>query len=85
MYSLFRMLHFSLETPWEKLPENVRNVSLNGLDGKKIVMSVPPDAKVKREYSEGFCCENRTRRFGRVERCRSPLPIRLNGSSIPAR
>jgi excinuclease ABC subunit A len=53
MYSLFRMLHFSLETPWEKLPENVRNVILNGLDGKKIVMSVPPDAKVKREYSEG--------------------------------
>jgi excinuclease ABC subunit A len=53
MYSLARMLHFSLEEPWEKLAENVRNAILNGLDGKKIVMSVPPDAKVKREDSEG--------------------------------
>ncbi|MGH9811456.1 MAG: ATP-binding cassette domain-containing protein, partial [Terriglobia bacterium] len=39
--------------PWEKLPEAVRRAILEGLDGKKIVMSVPPEAKVNREDSEG--------------------------------
>src|SRR5713226_8539603 len=53
MYSLSKTLRFSLETPWEKLPDAVRRTILEGLDGKKIVMSVPPDAKVKREDSEG--------------------------------
>ncbi len=53
MYSLSKTLRFSLDTPWEKLPETVRRAILEGLDGKKIVMSVPPEAKVKREDSEG--------------------------------
>src|SRR5262249_10894283 len=53
MYSLAKALRFSLETPWEKLTETVRRAILEGIDGKKIVMSVPPDAKVKREDSEG--------------------------------
>src|SRR5438552_7383867 len=53
MYSLSKALRFSLEPPWEKLPDTVRRAILEGLDGKKIVMSVPPDAKVKREDSEG--------------------------------
>jgi excinuclease ABC subunit A len=53
MYSLSKALRFSLETPWQSLSENVRSTILNGLDGKKIVMAVPPDAKVKREDSEG--------------------------------
>jgi excinuclease ABC subunit A len=53
MFSLAKALRFSLETPWDKLPGAVRNTILNGLDGKKIVMSVPPEAKVKREDSEG--------------------------------
>ena len=53
MYSLSKALKFSLETPWEKLPETVRRAILEGLDGKKVVMCVPPDAKVKREDSEG--------------------------------
>ncbi len=53
MYSLSKERRFSLETPWEKLPENIRNVILNGLDGAKIVIRVPPDAKVKREESAG--------------------------------
>jgi excinuclease ABC subunit A len=53
MYSLSQTLRFSLDTPWEKLPEAVRQTILNGLDGKKIVMRVPPDAKVKREEGEG--------------------------------
>src|SRR6202050_5021897 len=43
MYSLSKALRFSLETPWEKLPETVRRSILEGLDGKKIVMSVPPE------------------------------------------
>jgi excinuclease ABC subunit A len=53
MYSLSKELRFSLETPWEKLPEKVRNAILNGLDGRKIVVRMPPDAKVKPEDSEG--------------------------------
>jgi excinuclease ABC subunit A len=53
MYSLSKTLNFSLETPWEKLPEAVRRTILEGTDGKKIVMRVPPDAKVKREDAEG--------------------------------
>src|SRR5438094_2578436 len=48
MYSLAKTLRFSLETPWEKLPETVRRAILEGIDGRKIVMSVPPEAKVKR-------------------------------------
>ena len=35
MYSLSKALDFSLDTPWEKLPEAVRNAILNGLDGQK--------------------------------------------------
>jgi excinuclease ABC subunit A len=53
MYSLTKALKFSLETPWEKLPETVRRAILEGLDGKKVVMCMPPEAKVKREDSEG--------------------------------
>ncbi|MDQ6759759.1 MAG: excinuclease ABC subunit UvrA [Acidobacteriota bacterium] len=53
MYSLAKLLHFSLETPWDKLPEPVRNAILYGLDGKKLRTSVPPDAKVKRDEFEG--------------------------------
>ena len=53
MYSLSKALRFSLETPWEKLPETVRRTILEGLDGRKIALSVPPEAKVKREEAEG--------------------------------
>ena len=53
MYSMSKALGFSLETPWEHLAETARNAILNGLDGRKIVMRVPPEAKVKREDSEG--------------------------------
>jgi excinuclease ABC subunit A len=53
IYSLSKDLGFSLETPWEKLPEKVRSAILYGLDGRKIVISAPPDAKLKREDSEG--------------------------------
>jgi len=49
MYSLATQLGFSLDAPWEKLSEKVRNTILFGLDGKKITTSIPPEAKVKRD------------------------------------
>ena len=52
MYSLSKTLGFSLDTPWEKLPESVRHDILEGL-GKKLVLRIPPDAKVKREEGAG--------------------------------
>ena len=53
MYSLSKALGFSLETAWEKLPESVRTAILDGVDNRKIVIRMPPDAKVKREDSDG--------------------------------
>lgn len=53
MYSLAKMLGFSLDTPWEKLPEAIRTAILDGIHPRKVVMRVPPEAKVKREDSEG--------------------------------
>jgi excinuclease ABC subunit A len=53
MYSLAKALKFSLDTPWEKLPEAAHNAILYGLDGKKLRTVVPPEAKVKRDEFEG--------------------------------
>jgi excinuclease ABC subunit A len=53
MYSLSKELGFSLETPWESLAEKVRRAVLYGVEGGKIKIRVPPDAKVKREDSDG--------------------------------
>ena len=53
MYSLSKELKFSLDTPWEKLPEHARNTILYGLEHKKLVMRLPPEAKTKREEAEG--------------------------------
>jgi excinuclease ABC subunit A len=52
MYSLSKALKFSLDVPWEKLPEAARNAILFGID-KKIATSLPPDTKVKREEWQG--------------------------------
>jgi excinuclease ABC subunit A len=52
MYSLAKTLRFSLETPWEKLTEDVRRAILEGL-GRKLVLSIPPEAKVKRDEGAG--------------------------------
>ncbi|HLK63347.1 MAG TPA: excinuclease ABC subunit UvrA [Bryobacteraceae bacterium] len=52
MYSLSKALNFSLDTPWEKLSEAVRHAILEGVP-KKIVVRVPPEAKVKREEGAG--------------------------------
>jgi excinuclease ABC subunit A len=52
MYSLSRDLKFSLDVPWDELPPNVRDALLNGTE-HKIVVTSPPDAKVKRDDQEG--------------------------------
>jgi excinuclease ABC subunit A len=49
MYTLSTVLKFSLDTPWEKLPETVRHSILYGLDGRKLRTTSPPEAKVKRD------------------------------------
>ncbi len=53
IYSLSRSLGFSLDTPWQDLTPKVRDAILNGMDSHKIVIAMPPDAKVRREDSEG--------------------------------
>jgi excinuclease ABC subunit A len=49
MYTLSTVLKFSLDTPWEALPETVRHAILHGLDGRKLRTTSPPESKVKRE------------------------------------
>jgi excinuclease ABC subunit A len=44
MFSLGEALKFSLDTPWEKLPEKARNAILFGFE-KKFKVVTPPDAK----------------------------------------
>jgi excinuclease ABC subunit A len=53
MFSLANTLGFALDTPWTRLPESVRDAILFGIDSKKIRLSSPPDAKVKRDDQEG--------------------------------
>jgi excinuclease ABC subunit A len=52
MYSLAKALRFSLEAPWENLPERARNAILYGIE-RKIPTVTPPEAKVKRDDWEG--------------------------------
>ncbi len=53
MYSLARGLSFSLDTPWKDLKDKARNAILYGIDPKKVVLTSPPEAKVKRDDHEG--------------------------------
>ncbi len=53
MYSLSKDLKFSLDTPWQDLPEKARNAILYGIEPRKIPITVPPDAKVKPTELEG--------------------------------
>jgi len=52
MYSLSRILKFSLDTPWEMLPEVVRHAILYGIE-HKLRIQAPPGAKVEREKWTG--------------------------------
>jgi excinuclease ABC subunit A len=53
IYSLSKLLKFSLDTPWEQLTDAVRHTILYGLDGKKLATTIPPDAKIKRDEFQG--------------------------------
>ncbi len=48
MYSLAKALNFSLDTPWEKLSESVRQSILGGID-QKVVLASPPEARGSRD------------------------------------
>ena len=53
MYSLSKALGFSVDDPWQKVPEAAKRTILFGLEGKKIKTVLPPDAKVKRDEFHG--------------------------------
>jgi excinuclease ABC subunit A len=53
MYSLGVSLGFSLDTPWQTLPESARNAILYGIDQKKFTLVTPPEAKEKRDDRDG--------------------------------
>ena len=52
VYSLSKDIGFSLDEPWETLPEAARDAMLYGLQGRKLRTIVPPEAKVKRDEFE---------------------------------
>jgi excinuclease ABC subunit A len=45
MFSLTEHYKFSLDTPWNKLPEKIRDILLNGTGGDKFELKLPPGAK----------------------------------------
>ena len=53
MYSLSRLVGFSLETPWLDLGEDARHAILYGIEPRKLTIVAPPDTKVSREGWEG--------------------------------
>jgi excinuclease ABC subunit A len=53
MYSLGRLLGFSLDTPWQDLREKDRKAILYGIEPRKVKLTSPPEAKVKRDDQEG--------------------------------
>jgi excinuclease ABC subunit A len=53
MYSLSVALKFQLDSPWKLLPERIRHAILYGIEPRKIPVTSPPDAKIKRDDQEG--------------------------------
>ncbi len=53
MYSLSKACEFSLDVPWTDLTDAARQSILYGIDPRKIVLTSPPEAKVKRDDQEG--------------------------------
>ena len=51
MFSLAKARRFSLDTPWNGLPESARQSVLYG--DQRVVVTTPPEAKVKRDDQEG--------------------------------
>jgi excinuclease ABC subunit A len=52
MHSLAQLQGFSLDTPWDQLPDGVRHAILYGVEGK-FPTRTPPEATQKREEWEG--------------------------------
>jgi len=51
MFSLAKAQRFSLDTPWNELPESARKAALYG--EQKVAVTTPPEAKVKKDNQEG--------------------------------
>ncbi|NOT58678.1 MAG: excinuclease ABC subunit UvrA, partial [Acidobacteria bacterium] len=64
MFSLAEALKFSLDTPWEKLPDKARAAMLYGIE-KKFKVMTPPDAK---ELSKRHEWEGKEIGFGGIAR-----------------
>ncbi len=48
-YSLGEKYGFDLDTPWQELGEEARDVILHGTRGDPVQLQIPPDAKVRKE------------------------------------
>jgi excinuclease ABC subunit A len=53
MFSLSQALGFALDAPWNQLPETIQKAILYGIEPRKVVVSTPPDAKVRRDDQDG--------------------------------
>ena len=53
MFSLAAAMGFSLDVPWNELPEPARAAVLYGIEPRKVQLAFPPEAKVRREDWEG--------------------------------
>jgi excinuclease ABC subunit A len=53
MFSLAKALRFSLDVPWNDLPDKARNAILYGIDPKKIPLVMPPACRERRDDWEG--------------------------------
>ena len=49
IYSLGEKYGFDLDTPWQELGEEARDVILHGTRGEPLQLQIPPDAKVRKE------------------------------------
>ncbi len=53
MFSLAQTLGFSLDVAWNDLPDPVRRSILYGIEPRKVLLTSPPEAKVRRDDREG--------------------------------
>jgi excinuclease ABC subunit A len=53
MYSLAQALEFSLDAPWERLPDSAHKAILYGIEPNKIKLIAPPECTVQREDWDG--------------------------------
>ena len=53
MYTLAKDLGFSLDTPWDQLPEPARHAVLYGIENRKLILMRPPEAKGARDDRPG--------------------------------